>query len=307
MFLYGQSLDLGKRTFEKALCHCAQADLSHNNFCVDHLQCDQCDAAFNKHNKLRDHVSQAHMPEGTKPFICPEPDCGKSYLTGAKLRVHAKSHDVNRYVCMHPSHFPPSDLETENEQEKEDDKEGGASHGPPKFRTWSALQEHNKVAHPPECPHAVCNGRVFKNNKKLRKHLIKVHLDTSEPSGEDTVEEAEGADGQSCTAGEGDHRPDSQEVNLSKESGLAQLAELASIEGRRSIGSDASPDRPNRSNNRKHILSADLIPTQPVDFQDFDGDGDYQTDNEESARGTHRDESPLDATTAHPSKKVRFD
>jgi len=126
-------------------------------------ECQECPAAFNKHHKLRAHVAEVHMPEGANPFPCTHAGCGKSFKTGSKLRSHAKVHDETRYICMHASHRLAS-------------AEGSPPGQAPKFPTWSALQAHNKLAHPPACPHPECDGKVFKNTKALKKHRIAKHL-----------------------------------------------------------------------------------------------------------------------------------
>jgi hypothetical protein len=118
------------------------------------------------------------MPEGTNPFICTYEGCDRSFKTGSKLRTHAKTHDgkhifpyqfgqvyllsfpyaESRYTCMHPSHTTDAAA-------------------PPKFANWSALQAHNKSEHPPACHQPGCEGKTFANNKALKKHCIKMHLD----------------------------------------------------------------------------------------------------------------------------------
>ncbi|WVQ94962.1 hypothetical protein IAU59_002052 [Kwoniella sp. CBS 9459] len=116
--------------------------------------CEQCESSFNKAHLLREHVALAHMPEGTKPFICSYEGCEASFRVKAKLKAHEKTHDPTRYTCSHPSH--------------------GADF--PSFPVWSALQTHMHEAHPPVCPHAECNGRAFKSVNHLKSHL-KTHAE----------------------------------------------------------------------------------------------------------------------------------
>ncbi|WVF67366.1 hypothetical protein IAT40_002121 [Kwoniella sp. CBS 6097] len=116
--------------------------------------CEQCENTFNKAHLLREHVALAHMPEGTKPFICSHEGCEASFSVKAKLKAHEKTHDPTRYTCSHPSHG--SDF--------------------PSFPVWSALQTHMHEAHPPICPHAECNGRAFKSINHLKSHL-KTHAE----------------------------------------------------------------------------------------------------------------------------------
>ncbi|WVR09654.1 hypothetical protein IAU60_006728 [Kwoniella sp. DSM 27419] len=116
--------------------------------------CEQCEQTFSKPHLLREHVAFAHMPEGTKPFICTHEGCGKSFTMKAKLKAHEKTHDPTRYTCSHPSHG--TEL--------------------PSFPVWSALQAHIHAAHPPTCPHAECDGRTFKSTLHLKSHL-KTHAE----------------------------------------------------------------------------------------------------------------------------------
>ncbi|OCF44530.1 hypothetical protein I317_01602 [Kwoniella heveanensis CBS 569] len=116
--------------------------------------CEQCESTFNKAHLLREHVALAHMPEGTKPFICSHEGCEASFRVRAKLKAHEKTHDPTRYTCSHPSH--------------------GSEF--PSFPVWSALQTHMHEAHPPICPHAECNGRAFKSVNHLKTHL-KAHAE----------------------------------------------------------------------------------------------------------------------------------
>ena len=68
---------------------------------------------------------------------------------------------------MHPDHFPsyPSFSSFPS-----------PAQSAPKFPNWSALQAHNKSAHPPRCQDLQCHGRTFGSGKALRKHEIKWHL-----------------------------------------------------------------------------------------------------------------------------------
>jgi len=58
------------------------------------------------------------------------------------------------------------------------------------FSKWTALQAHFREKHPPSCPYAECEGRVFASQKGLKTHL-KVHTDREI---EAALEEAAGED-----------------------------------------------------------------------------------------------------------------
>ncbi|KAL1710673.1 hypothetical protein EV121DRAFT_192394 [Schizophyllum commune] len=111
------------------------------------FQCTEegCDEAFAKHHQLRTHICTVHCPEGTKPYRCEHADCTKSFSTNQKLRAHVRTHDETRYACLTCS--------------------PAAS-----FATWTALQHHNRTAHPPTCNHPSCNGKQFTSQKGLRAH-----------------------------------------------------------------------------------------------------------------------------------------
>lgn len=51
---------------------------------------------------------------------------------------------------------------------------GGADGVQTFFSTWSALQSHIRINHPPTCPSPSCNGRTFATHGNFRAH-IKLH------------------------------------------------------------------------------------------------------------------------------------
>ncbi|KAF9049912.1 transcription factor iiia [Panaeolus papilionaceus] len=114
-----------------------------------------CNEAFSKHSQLRAHLCQVHSPPGTKPYQCTHDGCTKSFDTNQHLITHQKTHDTKRYACVHAMCLSKTD-------------------GAPFFATWSALQSHIRMAHPPTCLHPSCNGRIFSNHSNLRAHL-KLH------------------------------------------------------------------------------------------------------------------------------------
>lgn len=235
------------------------------------------------------------MPEGTKPFFCPVEGCGKSFQTSSTLRRHSKLHDENRYVCMHHSHIAqeeqdgPADL-PENDVERDQEEEESTENRFPHFATWSALQEHNKLEHPPTCPHPECNGRIFRNSKKLRKHCIKFHLDTLPQSEEDngTAEEGE----QTAAAAEGHQSEVSIEAQALDSAPVAQT-------GVRVVAH--APNGTTRKRKSTYTSNDQLILTQPEVFQDFDGINDYA---EEPAQAENCFEGESKVTISN--KRVRF-
>lgn len=220
---------------------------------------------------------------------------------------------------MHPSHLAlhkrdPSARDSIATAEPNGDDESNFPH----FATWSALQEHNKIEHPPTCPHAECRGRTFKNNKKLRKHCIKFHLETLPQSEEETATAEEEEGGSESAAQESGKIQDaaSSHVNLSSkgpsatEDGTGQYTTLDSARDPPlplSRGS-AEPREQNKSSSqvlagklRKRNYDGSpsdlLIPTQPNVYGNFDGIDDY-----DQIEGQQDDEDIV----LPANKRVRF-
>ncbi|KAA1080372.1 Strongly-conserved Zn-finger binding protein (TFIIIA) [Puccinia graminis f. sp. tritici] len=57
------------------------------------LRCDHCPQEFLKHRALRAHLLDAHCPQGTKPYMCPHPNCGFSFANPSRLRKHERTHE----------------------------------------------------------------------------------------------------------------------------------------------------------------------------------------------------------------------
>ncbi len=133
-----------------------------------------CSSAFSKHHQLRAHICDEHAPPGTKPFPCLHTGCSKSFSTSQHLKTHSKTHNGKRqslswrypeiyfadkrYTCVHLNCVA----------------EIGGS--PVFYTTWSALQHHIRMAHPPTCPHPSCHGKTFTTQKGLRAHE-KIHAE----------------------------------------------------------------------------------------------------------------------------------
>ncbi|KAF8348279.1 transcription factor iiia [Amanita rubescens] len=126
---------------------CSEQSCEKRFWTSQHLRCteENCNEAFAKQNQLRSHIC-------TKPYICDYDGCTKSFATNQHLRTHKKTHDEKRYTCVHSSCLAASNEE------------------PIFFSTWTALQQHMRIEHPPSCTHPSCNGRVFACQKNLREH-----------------------------------------------------------------------------------------------------------------------------------------
>ncbi|KAJ7350369.1 hypothetical protein DFH08DRAFT_108230 [Mycena albidolilacea] len=111
-----------------------------------------CLEAFAKHHQLRAHKCSVHATPGTKPYQCEHEGCTQSFATNQHLRTHSKVHNEKRYTCSHPTCLAA----------------GGDTLT--FYPTWTALQHHNRTAHPPTCVHPSCSGRIFSSQKGLRAH-----------------------------------------------------------------------------------------------------------------------------------------
>ncbi|KAJ3524427.1 hypothetical protein NM688_g8565 [Phlebia brevispora] len=117
--------------------------------------CPTCSKSYLRESHLQAHV-RSHLPYNERPFACGTPGCDKRFWTTQHLRVHMEWHNEKRYTCSHLSCLTATDTP------------------PAYYATWTALQHHTRTAHPPTCPYAECNGKVFGAQKGLRAHL-KVH------------------------------------------------------------------------------------------------------------------------------------
>ncbi|KAJ7690695.1 hypothetical protein B0H17DRAFT_935848 [Mycena rosella] len=133
-----------------------------------------CYEAFAKHHQLRAHRCTVHAPPGTKPYQCEHDGCTQSFATNQHLRTHSKVHNEKRYTCSHSTCLP-----TDGQMLTF-------------FPTWTALQHHNRTAHPPHCSHPSCNGRTFSSQKGLRAHQ-KLH---EQQAAEAEIECAVASDGE---------------------------------------------------------------------------------------------------------------
>lgn len=223
---------------------------------------------------------------------------------------------------MHPSHLARIDhgssaVEQEVNGHAEDGEKIEDNHFP-RFSTWSALQEHNKLEHPPTCPHAECHGRTFKSNKKLRKHCIKFHLDTLPQSEEEcTAEEDEDMananpgssqanenekSAQPLCARSGQNGQDLETTAMTDDSGPSGIDEDLSRPDHTGEDTSIVPSYfGGRHRKRKSPGSRDsqLITTQPAVFQDFDGMDDYAEPVVSGSDGE-------DSETLAYNKRVRF-
>lgn len=165
-----------------------------------------------------------------------------------------------RYVCLHSSH-PVGEK--------------------PKFSNWTALQAHNRTAHPPICPHAECKGKEFSSNKQLKKHMMRRHVDGVE---EQIAESAESAEEPTSTETEGEtdgdrdqHTGGNTGANGGGKSARAARSGSRSTRVDTTSGNSAEMRLAGASRQDRH-----LIPTEPVaPFADFDGEADYEEEEEE--------------------------
>lgn len=130
-----------------------------------------CGLVFSKRKYLYAHVREAHSDpasDAAYPFECEHEGCGKRFATNAKRRHHMRIHEEGRYRCIldHtgpvPAGHPPYTVQN--------DMPGWS------FSTWTHLQRHMRLCHPPTC--TTC-GRAFASRDQLKRHA-RTHDDTFE-------------------------------------------------------------------------------------------------------------------------------
>ena len=150
----------------------------------EELKCQEvgCGQVFRKMETLQRHVKKDHLAE--KAFRCthtlyettdiefmPE-ECGQAFSTVGQLKAHEnREHAGLKYFCEICSP-PPADTEDG------DDIDAAMSElqriG---FLTYTDLQNHNKVVHPPTC--TTC-GKACESNRALAAHMDIEHSSLSE-------------------------------------------------------------------------------------------------------------------------------
>ncbi|KAA1066863.1 Strongly-conserved Zn-finger binding protein (TFIIIA) [Puccinia graminis f. sp. tritici] len=140
------------------------------------LRCDHCPQEFLKHRALRAHLLDAHCPQGTKPYMCPHPNCGFSFANPSRLRKHERTHEPNRYTCVHHDCLNNPSLSLQQRS----------------FSSWTDLQRHTRDSHPFRCPEQDCsrNKKPFKSLRSLKQHL-QVYHPPAQPHREGEEEEEE--------------------------------------------------------------------------------------------------------------------
>ncbi|KAL9104206.1 MAG: hypothetical protein Q9163_000806 [Psora crenata] len=123
-----------------------------------------CGQTFRKHSTLQAHVSRIH--EGRKPYVCAFlKDDGKRCNAGfdipARLQIHeGRLHGVKRYTCT---------ICFSGRRDERDPEENELL---VVFSTYSALQEHIAISHPPTC--AECGMKCI-SQATLKSHVEVIH------------------------------------------------------------------------------------------------------------------------------------
>ncbi|PFH57297.1 hypothetical protein XA68_15245 [Ophiocordyceps unilateralis] len=123
---------------------------SHSDYRPFKCSYDGCDKNYVVSKHLKQHVKAAHTQE--LKYLCPRPDCGKSFVTGTRLRRHQAVHEgADRFRCA----------------------DCGQS-----FRKKETLHKHVRKEHlhmpAHECPDAECT-EAFDTKPSMRRHFQKVH------------------------------------------------------------------------------------------------------------------------------------
>ena len=123
-----------------------------------------CGQTFRKHSTLQAHVAKAH--DGRKPFVCGfiaknGKQCNAGFDTAFRLKDHeGRLHQARRYICSTCSASPVS------EPDKDHGDRSNAS-----FSTYSELQHHIFIEHPPtcsECGLKCATPRTLKSHVEVR-------------------------------------------------------------------------------------------------------------------------------------------
>ncbi|PLW05323.1 hypothetical protein PCANC_03783 [Puccinia coronata f. sp. avenae] len=125
------------------------------------LRCEHCPREFLKHRALRAHVLEAHCPPGTKPYMCPHPNCGFSFENPSRLRKHERTHDPFRYTCVHQDCLNNPSVSIQQRS----------------FSSWTDLQRHTRNSHPFKCTENDCSrkNKPFKSLRSLKQHIQLFH------------------------------------------------------------------------------------------------------------------------------------
>lgn len=120
-----------------------------------------CCRIFSKRKHLRQHVRDAHADfiSGELPYACEHEGCDKRFATYSKRQHHMRVHEKGRYQCVlphlsaPPAGHPPYTIDEALQAWS--------------FSTWTHLQRHMRLYHPPTCHQC---GKVFANRENLKRH-----------------------------------------------------------------------------------------------------------------------------------------
>lgn len=133
--------------------------------------CEKCELYFAKRKHLRAHIRERHADgDEVLPFACEFPGCHKRFPTNSKREHHARVHRSGRYQCVLPHHGP---VPAAHPPYTEDPMSKAWV-----FVTWTQLQRHHTLCHPPTCP--TC-GKSCANRDALRKHM-RTHDHAADPA-----------------------------------------------------------------------------------------------------------------------------
>jgi general transcription factor IIIA len=135
----------------------------------EQTRCQECGKEFRKQETLQRHIKSVHLNE--KAFRCTHvesdamnEECGQTFSNPRQLKAHqARNHSGARYFCQI---CVPDEVE-ENVMDEADDNMSLAS---PQvgFPSYTELQAHIKLVHPPTC--GTC-GKACETNRALLAHM----------------------------------------------------------------------------------------------------------------------------------------
>ena len=150
---------------------------------------DGCDKVFDRPCRLEEHIRQ-HT--GERPFICDEPDCGKSFQRDYHLSRHKNdSHaNVRNHACSYEGcdqRFATSQRLRNHEKSHEKNDQYRCTDFPPcneQFRKKSTLQAHISEYHLGRNPYTCTHNdyftgqpcvKGFKTSQALNRHIASHH------------------------------------------------------------------------------------------------------------------------------------
>ena len=144
----------------------------HNHIVQKRLECNVCKKLFSRMDYLRKHQ---RIHTNTRPYECPEKDCGKRFILAGHLKSHLMSHSEERkFECsVCGSRFKFMGRLNEHMKSHSEDRPHLCSVCQKGFKTKGQCDNHEKIhseLRPYVCSAKDC-GKAFISNADLKKHM----------------------------------------------------------------------------------------------------------------------------------------